>query len=105
MLLDNIRTLKFGNNEAAPGSAFCFLPYVSETNKKPHIAVGGDGSTKVHILVPNSQNPNNWSYTERVPLKVKGTVGQIAIGDIDNDGKNEIIVPAYDEHTIYVLRN
>ena len=105
VLLDNIKTLKFGNNEAAPGSAFSFYPYVNETDKKPYIAVAGDGSTKVHILVPDSQDPNNWSYTENVPLKVKGTVGQIDIGDIDNDGQNEIVVPAYDEHTIYILSN
>ena len=31
VLLDNIKTLKFGNNKAAPGSAFAFHPIVSET--------------------------------------------------------------------------
>ena len=104
-LLGNIKTEKRGMNEAAPGSAYAFYPNLNDKTGKPWIAVAGDGSTKVHVLVPNKNDKNDWTYTEKVPLDTKGTVGQIAIGDIDGDNKVEIVVPAYDEHTIYVLRN
>ena len=78
-LLGNIKTEKRGMNEAAPGSAYAFYPNLNDKTGKPWIAVAGDGSTKVHVLVPNKNDKNDWTYTEKVPLDTKGTVGQMLL--------------------------
>lgn len=102
-LLTNIETRNGGMNQASPGAAFAFHPKVSETASKPHIMVSGDGSQRVHWLIPSSQSANDWQYEERILIDVKGTVGQLAIADINGDGYSEIFVPAYDANKIYAF--
>lgn len=101
-LLTGIETRQPGTNQGSPGSAQTFKP-TTEHSKKPYILVSGDGSQRVHLLVPQSQDPDNWNYREHVILDTNSTVGKIATGDVDQDGVNEVFVPAYDKNRIYVL--
>jgi hypothetical protein len=99
-LLTSIKTEKGGLNQASPGSAFAIYPNTKAKGQKPWIVAGGDGSTKVHALVPTAQD---WVYKELVLLDTESTIGTIATGDIDGDGSVEVLAPSYDEGKIYVL--
>jgi hypothetical protein len=103
-LLTGIKTEKGGMNQASPGSAFAVQPAPAAPLKKPWIIAGGDGSTKVHRLIPVSDEPGNWSYVEDVMLDSNSTIGQITFGDIDQDGRLELFVPAYDDNKIHIFR-
>lgn len=102
-LLTNIETRNGGMNQASPGAAFAFHPNVHQTSGKPQIMVSGDGSQRVHWLVPTSSSTNSWSYEERILVDVGGTVGQLAIADVNHDGFVEVFVPAYDGNKIYAF--
>jgi hypothetical protein len=103
-LLTGIKTEKGGMNQASPGSAFAVQPAPAEALKKPWIIAGGDGSTKVHRLIPVSDDPANWSYVDDVILDTNSTIGQITFGDVDQDGRTELFVPAYDDNKIHIFR-
>jgi hypothetical protein len=100
-LLTGIKTEVPSINAASPGSP---LIWHQKPGQKPHILVAGDGSAKVHWLVPNSADQDGWDYDSRVLLKTSSTIGSMAIGDVDGDGSMELFVPAYDENFVYVLR-
>jgi len=103
VLLTNIETRNKGQGQGSPGSAFAFYPNPSSRSKKPWILASGDGSQRVHLLKPISQDPNNWEYRESILIDVGSTVGQIAIGDVNSDGFVEVFVPAYDAGRIEVF--
>ncbi len=65
--------------------------------------MGGDGSQKAHLLTPNSEDTNDWSYTEQILVHERSTIGRIAIGDVDNDGVTDIFVPAYNANKILIF--
>ena len=99
-LLTNIKTQVRGFGQASPGQARTFYP-TSDESGRPHIYVAGDGSQKVHILNPVSQDAGNWEYEEQILVEVnKGVIGQITAGDVDGDGMTELFIPAYDEGRI-----
>ncbi|KAJ3271518.1 hypothetical protein HDV01_006569 [Terramyces sp. JEL0728] len=87
--------LQGGTNQAAPGFASSFYPVVGSTGK-PNVVVAGDASQKAYVLTPNSATTSDWTYTNTVIHDCKSTVGGIAVGDTDGDGKNEIYIPCYD---------
>jgi hypothetical protein len=87
--------VKPGIGIASPGSAQSFLPYSSD--KKPSIVVAGDASFKAYLLTPNSEfNTNDWSFTRSEIFDCGSTVGGIAVGDVNNDGRSELYIPCYD---------
>jgi hypothetical protein len=99
VLLTGIVTEVSAFNAASPGS-----PVIWEIpGQKPHILVAGDGSSKVHWLVPQNNFSDSWSYESRIMLDTDSTIGTMALGDINDDGKKELFVPAYDTHHVYVL--
>ncbi|NQD36609.1 VCBS repeat-containing protein [Permianibacter sp. IMCC34836] len=102
-LLTNIQTRNSGAGQASPGTAFAFHPQVSNANGKPQIMVSGDGSQRVHWLAPTSTSSSDWNYQERIVVDVGGTVGQLAIADVNGDGYVEVFVPAYDANKIYAF--
>ncbi len=101
-LLNHIQTHQFGFNSAAPGSPLVFYPSRDKRNK-PWIIVSGDGSQQVHLLVPESQNPSDWQYSEHILLNTHSTVGKLAVADVDGNGYPKIFVPAYDNNEIEIL--
>ena len=100
-LLKGIETLKKGYKEASPGTAVAFYPEVKNTQGKPWIVVSGDGSMRAHLLVPGE---SDFEYEEKILVNTGGTVGEIAVADVDDDGYSEIFIPAYDKNKIYIHR-
>ncbi|KAI8839921.1 hypothetical protein BC829DRAFT_447062 [Chytridium lagenaria] len=105
-LLDKIPVLQGGMNQASPGSPHAFQPKVGGTGK-PWIAVSGDGSQKVHLLAPTSENPADWTYTATVLHDCKNTAGGITVADTNKDGWSEVYIPCYDNGilTAYTFTN
>ena len=103
-LLTNIPTTQKGIGQASPGEAIAFSPSKSLESSKPWIVIAGDGSQKLWLLEPKSQDPNDWNYSSSTPLETKSTIGRIEVTDFNHDGYREIHVPAYDADLIYTLK-
>lgn len=103
-LLSGIKTEMEGRNQASPGTAFAIQPDLNNVLKKPWIIAAGDGSTKVHRLIPKSDSPLDWSYADDVLHDGDSTVGKIAIDDVNGDGRQELFVPAYHDDRIYIYQ-
>lgn len=99
-LLSGIRTELRGINQASPGSPLIW----NQRQGKPHILAAGDGSTKVHWLVPRSEAATDWTYEEHILLDTDSTIGSMSLGDAHDDGSVDLFVPAYDRSQIHVLR-
>ena len=91
-----------GIGQASPGVAKIYYP-TKKRNGKPYIVVSGDGSESAHLLTPESLDSRDWNYRHEVLFKTKGAVGELAIGDADQNGLNEIYIPEYDQHHIEVI--
>lgn len=98
-LLQNIRVESRGFNAAAPGAP---LVWHETRGGKPSILIGGDGSCKVHMLVPASNRAADWSYEEQIILRTDSTIGRIWLGEVE--GTDHLFVPSYDESKVYVFR-
>jgi len=60
----------------APGLAQPFWRSAfHEATERPWILVGGDEASKVWLLKPNSQNPNDWTYSSAVIFDINDTYG------------------------------
>lgn len=103
-LLTNIPTTQRGMNQASPGEAVAFAPTTKLIHQKPWIAIGGDGSQKLWLLEPSSEESSDWTYKVSTPIETKSTIGKIEVTDLDNDGNKEIHVPAYDDNFIYTIK-
>eukprot|EP01137_Pigoraptor_chileana_P036707 Opistho-2@32739 len=102
-LASGIVTKEGGFNQASPGAAFAFHASTTTMSGKPLIALGGDGSQQAYLLTPKSTDASSWDYDLAVVIDVAGTVGQVAIADVDGDGFNELFVPNYDKSEIHAF--
>lgn len=71
--------------------------------RKPVIVLSGDDDGRAYVLKPSSTSHGDWTYDKETFLDVgQGTVGEIAIKDVDGDGYGEVFVPAYTQGYVYV---
>lgn len=96
-LLSGMETRQGGMGQASPGSPIPFFPNLADRSGRPWILVAGDGSQRLHLLVPGQ----GWEYKEEILLDAQCTVGQPVIADVDGDGLQEIFAPAYDSSKIF----
>jgi hypothetical protein len=82
-----------GLNQASPGSPVAFYPTPAHTTGAPYIALAGDAAQKAYILIPGAAA---WKYTTTMLHNCGGTVGKLAVVDVDGDGYAEVIIPCYD---------
>ena len=73
---------------------------------KPSIILVGDDSGQAFTLTrPTSELKGDWNYKVTPFLDTgSGTVGEIAKGDVDQDGHDEVFVSAYNQNKVYVYR-
>ncbi|MEM8963490.1 MAG: hypothetical protein AAGD38_18550 [Acidobacteriota bacterium] len=65
-----------GPGRLAPGRANAFYPVRwMEGRRKPWIVVGGDEASKVWVLRPRSQHPDNWEYRSAVVFDINDIYG------------------------------
>lgn len=53
--------------------------------------------TRIYVWNSNGTTRHGW------PRFIPGRVGQISVADLDGKGSKEIVVPAFDEHAIFVF--
>ena len=99
IIYENFPVLKSGVNQAAPGGAVLFKPNLNDTRK--YIILAGDGAEYAYLFQPNSQLNGQLNYTLVWSQLYRNTVGGIAIGDLNNDGYNECIIPIYESNTLF----
>ncbi len=98
-ILSNITTRLPIPSEGAPGNSIAFYP-AKGMNGKPYIFVSGDGSGKVHMLVPKKpMDLNNWEYHEKIIHKDNCTIGKIKM-DYDQEGYARLFIPLYEKNKI-----
>ena len=93
--------VQWGFTNMAPGFTNAVWPYASDKakpGKKADFLVAGDGDYRAHLL----EYKGDWEYANEVIKNENGTVGIIAIDDIDEDGWNEFIVANYDKGYVEV---
>lgn len=75
---------------------------------KMDLVVGNENDNTIHIF-PNNSTPGSFSFSSPIEITVGNavTTGGLDIGDLDNDGKPDVVViPAVQSNErIYVLRN
>lgn len=94
------KVLKTGPNQAAPGFIYpYFTPGVKSL--RPKWLVAGDGSESVHLMTPLGSSPNSSACSSEIIAHIGGTVGSLAVGDVNNDGVIDVVAPDYDNNKIY----
>ncbi|CAG0882230.1 unnamed protein product [Darwinula stevensoni] len=95
-----------------PGSPKPFYPseeYEEQTTPdgrqvKPWISLSGDDDGKHYILVPVSEDADDWTYEKNILVDTGATTsGKIAIADLDGDGYTELIAAGYSIGKLYVF--
>lgn len=86
------KVTKRGIQQAAPG--FFYPIFV---NGATGLLVAGDGSQAVHLVSPSSAG----AFDTSTVLNIGGTVGTLAVGDVNNDGLLDLVVPDYDNNVIH----
>lgn len=103
LLATGFKVTKPGPNQASPGFIY---PVISATYVRPLWFVAGDGSQGVHLMWPVSDKTGNNMYKYDVAkiLDIGGTVGTLAINDLDGDGILEMVVPDYDNGRLFFYK-
>merc|ERR1719394_411429 len=78
--------------QGAPGLSQTFWP-TSDESGKPWVMVTGDDQGNVDLLMPNSEDANDWSYTKDTIIEGVGTIGSPTYGDVNGDGITELFLP------------
>eukprot|EP00835_Amoeboradix_gromovi_P005943 NODE_620_length_5922_cov_0.203160.p2 type:complete len:375 gc:universal NODE_620_length_5922_cov_0.203160:3987-5111(+) len=93
IIINNIPVRNTGPNEASPGTAITLPKHNSKGY--PYIAVSGDGSQDVLMLIPTN---SEFQYTAEVITDCGSTVGELLYGALD--GEDLLMVPCYGESEI-----
>ncbi|XP_070563363.1 uncharacterized protein [Ptychodera flava] len=88
----------------APGSGFTFRPASEPNRKKPVILISGDDDGMIYLIQPyNDDDSNDWQYHKTVIFTTPGMVGSVSLVDVDNDGYEEIFIPAWSTQKLHIL--
>ncbi|XP_072172656.1 uncharacterized protein [Diadema setosum] len=90
--------------QGSPGIVLPVHPTTTDTDGKPLLMVTGDDDGKIYIFESEDYNDvNNWDYTRNVIFESRGTVGAMSVQDVDNDGYNEVFIPAYSRSRFHIM--
>lgn len=103
VILSDIKTKGNPMCDFSPGKAIPIFPKQGMKGK-PNILVSGDGSRKVHLLIPQKPfDSNDFGYDEVILHESKSTVGSIEVGHFKGDNSLKAFIPLYEEDKILVL--
>lgn len=97
-------TLPFLPGRGAVGSPAIFQLVPGLSTCRPAISFSGDDGAFAALLLPQSLDPSDWTYSLVVVYNSTGTVGKPALGDLDNDNVMDMVVPDYAENKAVWLR-
>ena len=101
VLATNFKVTEFGPNQASPGLSYAFTPNIKMARQeRPCILLGGDGSQEAYLLTPASSVGFAFNTTV-LPGVSKGTIGDVAVGDINGDGWVDMLVPDYNHGNLF----
>lgn len=100
VVLNGMAVREPGPNQAAPGAARAFAPPAGTASSRPWISVSGDGDQRAYVLVPNTADPSDWTYTINEVHDCKGTVGRQV--SVVVDSASYLVIPCYDSGRIEV---
>jgi hypothetical protein len=89
----------------SPGFAYAVWPNGKSKRggDRAHILVAGDGDHSAHCLYPEG-DADKFEYTDTIFSDAKGTVGALAMSDLDNDNWQEVWMPNYDKGYIELFK-
>ena len=87
----------------APGFGYAVWPNGKHEKERAHILVAGDGDHAAHILYPSGDDATNFEYDNEVFKNAGGTVGALAMSDLDQNGWTEVWMPNYDNGYIMLF--
>lgn len=88
----------------SPGFAYPVWPNgKGKKGTRAHILVAGDGDHAAHCLYP-SGDADVFTYTDTIFENAKGTVGALAMSDLDDDNWQEVWMPNYDNGYIELFK-
>lgn len=82
----------------SPGFVYPLYPQPGSPNGFPTIAIAGDGTYELYLLLPTS---TPLVYTRETLLVANGTVAALAVADFNGDGWTDMLVPNYDKGMLY----
>ena len=71
---------------------------------KPDLIISDETNNKVLVL-QNQSWANNASFSPPVTLSTIASPQYLTVGDLDGDGKNDLVVSSYNSNTLCVYRN
>jgi hypothetical protein len=97
-------TLPFLPGRGSPGNAEAFHVRTTggRSSGRPAIVVSADDGGFVDLLLPVA-GADDWAFTKRRIVNSSGTVGTLAVGDLDSDGYTDLAVPLYAENRVEIL--
>merc|ERR1712110_1294296 len=92
-----------GPGSGSPGAPSAFQLRAG----KPSIVLSGDDHGVVDLLVANSEDPADWSYSKHTLYKSQSTtsqglstIGTVLVADVDGSGVPELFIPSYAENKL-----
>jgi hypothetical protein len=84
----------------SPGFVYPLYPQPANPSGFPTIAIAGDGTYELYLLLPTSKP---LVYTRQTLLVANGTVAALEVGDFNGDGWTDMLVPNYDLSQMYAF--
>ena len=98
--LVSIKAYLPGRGSPGTAKAFHIDASLAEGKTKPQVLVSADDGGWVDLLVANSEDAGDWTYSQTRVVNSTGTIGTPDIGDVNGDGMADFFVPLFAENKL-----